>query len=52
MTEQLSASWNAGPARRAILDYVGRATTTVAAIVEPADRIATFDNDGTQSPRR
>ena len=35
-------SWNDGPARSAILDFVERA-----AAVPPAERIATFDNDGT-----
>ncbi|MFD3555891.1 hypothetical protein ACFWWA_27900 [Streptomyces goshikiensis] len=47
MTERVLASWNEGPARRAILDYAHKATTPGAAFVEPADRIATFDNDGT-----
>ncbi|MET9616709.1 HAD family hydrolase [Kitasatospora indigofera] len=47
MTEQVLASWNEGPARQAVLDYVRGATTPGAAFVEPADRIATFDNDGT-----
>ncbi|MFF3890876.1 HAD family hydrolase [Streptomyces sp. NPDC001914] len=47
MNEQALASWNEGPARQAILDYVQRATTPGPAFVEPADRIATFDNDGT-----
>jgi phosphoglycolate phosphatase-like HAD superfamily hydrolase len=41
-------SWNDGPAKKAILDFV-RATTDKASpkYVPPADRIATFDNDGT-----
>ncbi|MEV6195593.1 HAD family hydrolase [Streptomyces sp. NPDC051920] len=47
MNEQALASWNEGPAMQAILDYVQRATTPGPAFVEPADRIATFDNDGT-----
>ncbi|MFC6600078.1 HAD family hydrolase [Kitasatospora paranensis] len=47
MTEQVLPSWNQGPARQAILDHVRAATTPGAAFVEPADRIATFDNDGT-----
>ncbi|MEU4172627.1 HAD family hydrolase [Streptomyces sp. NPDC026665] len=47
MNEQALASWNEGPARQAILDYVQRATTPGPAFVEPADRIAAFDNDGT-----
>jgi FMN phosphatase YigB (HAD superfamily) len=42
------ASWNDGPAKRAILDFV-KATTTAsgANFVKPEDRIATFDQDGT-----
>ncbi|MER6257743.1 hypothetical protein ABT224_41140 [Streptomyces sp. NPDC001584] len=47
MAQQVLASWNEGPARQAVLDCVHRATTPGAAFVEPADRIATFDNDGT-----
>jgi phosphoglycolate phosphatase-like HAD superfamily hydrolase len=41
------ASWRDGPAKQAILDFVDSATTPGAAFVEPADRIAAFDNDGT-----
>jgi len=42
------ASWNDGPAKQAILDFV-RATTDQASpkFVPPEDRIATFDQDGT-----
>jgi phosphoglycolate phosphatase-like HAD superfamily hydrolase len=42
------ASWNDGPAKQAILDFV-RATTDTAnpSFVPPAERIATFDQDGT-----
>jgi phosphoglycolate phosphatase-like HAD superfamily hydrolase len=42
------ASWNDGPAKRAILAFV-HATTTRGdpKFVAPADRIATFDQDGT-----
>jgi len=42
------ASWNDGPRKRAILDFV-RGTTNKAAssFVPPSKRIATFDNDGT-----
>ncbi|MFI8081969.1 HAD family hydrolase [Kitasatospora sp. NPDC086009] len=47
MTGQVLASWSEGPARRAIMDYLHEATTPGTAFVEPADRIATFDNDGT-----
>jgi phosphoserine phosphatase len=41
-------SWRDGPARRAILDFVAAATTEGGAgFVPVADRIASFDNDGT-----
>jgi len=42
------ASWNEGPKKQAILDFV-RATTdrSSASYVAPEDRIATFDQDGT-----
>jgi len=42
------ASWNDGPAKRAILDFV-RMTTDLASpsFVPSAERIATFDQDGT-----
>ena len=42
------ASWNDGPAKQAILDFV-RATTDQASpkMVPPEQRIATFDQDGT-----
>ena len=42
------ASWNEGPAKQAIADFV-RATTEKASskFVPPEKRIATFDNDGT-----
>lgn len=41
-------SWNEGASRRAILDFVERVTTPGSPdFVEPAARIATFDNDGT-----
>lgn len=41
-------SWRDGAARRAILDFVRRvATPGQPDFVEPADRIAVFDNDGT-----
>jgi phosphoglycolate phosphatase-like HAD superfamily hydrolase len=41
-------SWNDGPARKAIVDFV-QATTTQGnpQFVPPAERIATFDQDGT-----
>jgi phosphoserine phosphatase len=41
-------SWNDGPAKQAILDFVARVTKVGGPeFVLPADRIATFDNDGT-----
>jgi phosphoserine phosphatase len=41
-------SWNEGPAKKAILDFVAR-TTQLGGLdfVPAAERIATFDNDGT-----
>jgi hypothetical protein len=41
-------SWNDTPAKQAIIQFVGRVTMASSAdFVAPADRIATFDNDGT-----
>ena len=41
-------SWNDGPAKRAILDFISRTTTQGSKDFVPEDeRIATFDNDGT-----
>jgi phosphoglycolate phosphatase-like HAD superfamily hydrolase len=41
-------SWNEGPARQAILDYVAHVTREGGPrFVPPAERIAVFDNDGT-----
>lgn len=41
-------SWNEGPVKDAIIDFVTAATTEGGpGWVEPEDRIATFDNDGT-----
>ncbi len=40
-------SWNDGAAKQAILDFVTSATTDGPGFVPSADRIATFDNDGT-----
>ena len=47
MTETVLSSWNDGPAKQAILDFVASATTPGPGFVAVADRIATFDNDGT-----
>ena len=46
-TDPLS-SWNAGPAKKAIIDFV-QVTTDKSnpKFIPPAERIATFDNDGT-----
>jgi phosphoserine phosphatase len=44
----LLPSWNDGPAKDAIVSFVERVTDPGSdAYVEPADRIAAFDNDGT-----
>jgi len=41
-------SWNDGPAKTSIVDFVGRVTTQGGADFIPVEqRIATFDNDGT-----
>jgi hypothetical protein len=42
------ALWKEGPAKKAILEFVAAVTDKDSKdYVEPADRIATFDNDGT-----
>jgi haloacid dehalogenase-like hydrolase len=42
------ASWNDGPAKAAIVEFVERVTTEGGAdYVPPSERIAVFDNDGT-----
>jgi phosphoserine phosphatase len=41
-------SWNEGPAKRAILDFVDRVTRQGSPdFIPAAERVATFDNDGT-----
>ena len=40
-------SWNKGPTKSAITDFVGRVTTEGPDFVAPEARIAVFDNDGT-----
>jgi len=41
-------SWSEGPAKKSIIDFVNVVTTEASAdFILPADRIATFDNDGT-----
>jgi len=44
---QVLASWNDGGTKEAILAFVRSITTPGADFVPEADRIATFDNDGT-----
>ena len=40
-------TWADGPTKSAIVDFVGRVTTEGPDFVEPAARVAVFDNDGT-----
>ena len=40
-------SWNDGPARDALLEFVGSVAAPGSAYVPPAERVAAFDNDGT-----
>ena len=41
-------SWNGGRAKQSILDFVGAVTREGSAdFVQPSERVATFDNDGT-----
>ena len=48
MPDEPLASWNDTPARAAILDFVERVTTAGGPDFVPvAERIATFDDDGT-----
>ncbi|HEX5848726.1 MAG TPA: hypothetical protein VFY59_05970 [Rubrobacter sp.] len=47
MTDPALESWKDGTAKRAILDFVEATTRQGPNFVAPADRIATFDNDGT-----
>ncbi len=47
MTGSALASWNDGPAKQAIVDFVTTVTTPGSGFIAVADRIATFDNDGT-----
>jgi phosphoserine phosphatase len=48
MIGHLLPSWNEGPARRAIVDFVARVTKEGGPdFVPTAERIAVFDNDGT-----
>lgn len=40
-------TWNEGPTKSAIVDFVARVTTAGPDFVEPEARVAVFDNDGT-----
>jgi phosphoglycolate phosphatase-like HAD superfamily hydrolase len=40
-------SWNEGPSKSAIVDFVGRVTSEGPDYVAPEARVAVFDNDGT-----
>jgi hypothetical protein len=40
-------SWNDGKAKQSIMDFVTRVTTPGKDFVAEAERVATFDNDGT-----
>jgi len=45
--EDTLKSWNDGPVKQSILDFLKSSTQEGPDYVKPADRIATFDNDGT-----
>ena len=45
--EDMLASWNDTPTRRAIVEFVDAVTTEGSDFVAEAERIAVFDNDGT-----
>ena len=47
-TDDPLSSWNDGSVKKAVVDFVARVTTEGGPdFVAPAERIATFDNDGT-----
>ena len=47
MSKDLLPSWSEGAAKSAIVEFVASVTGPGASYVPPAERIATFDNDGT-----
>lgn len=48
MNNSILSSWNEGPAKKAITDFVSRVTTFGSSDYRlPEDRVAVFDNDGT-----
>jgi phosphoserine phosphatase len=46
-SDELLPSWSQGDAKSAVLEFVESVTRPGASYVPPAERIATFDNDGT-----
>jgi hypothetical protein len=47
LNEDMLKSWNDGPVKQSILDFLKSSIEQGPNYVKPADRIATFDNDGT-----
>jgi len=47
LNEDTLKSWNDGPVKQSILDFLKSSEEEGLNYVKPADRIATFDNDGT-----
>ena len=47
MADKALASWKDGETKQAVVDFVTSSTHDGPGFVAPADRIATFDNDGT-----
>ena len=47
LNKDMLKSWNDGPVKQSILDFLKSSIEQGPNYVKPADRIATFDNDGT-----
>ncbi|MEU3282996.1 HAD family hydrolase [Streptomyces antibioticus] len=45
--DEMLPSWTDGPAKQAIVEFVGRVTSPGEGYLRPAERVAAFDNDGT-----
>lgn len=45
--DEFLSSWNHGPSKKALMDFVKRITTAGADFVPIEERVAVFDNDGT-----
>lgn len=45
--DEVLPSWNDGPARQAITAFIEESTSPGDGFIEPAERVAAFDNDGT-----